>query len=248
MAHGEKCANSTKTACRCSCGGRLHGTGLIRDSLDVSPGDPSTVAFPPRRRKKRRILAVAIAVTVAGAAGGLTATGTFSSASGGSGDLSVKVNVDLKSIIAALSALEFGGKPLSVSGTTVPGNREGCAQSATRQVGQFLNSHHCEQYQAQVWEITRQGATARVAFSWVEMPTVSLAGQYRAEIDAYGTGNPPGISSAFDGRCYASDQQGSTVQTVEVEPTGNVEMDQQILRAAALRSLSLEYLREHCVV
>ena len=214
----------------------------------MSLGGPSITAVPPRRRKRRRALPVAVAVTVAGTAGGLAATGTFSSSSSSSGDLSVKVNVDLNSVISVLSSLEFSGKRLSISGSAVPGNRAGCAQSATRQVRHFLNRHHCKQYQTQIWAVTRQGATARVAFSWVEMPTASLASQYKAEVDAYSTGNPPGISPAFNGRCYASDQQGSTVQTVEVEPTGNVEADREILRAAALRNLSVDYLRKHCVV
>jgi hypothetical protein len=79
------------------------------------------------------------------------------------------------------------------------------------------------------------------------MPTPSLASVYKTVVDAYGTGNPPGASSAFDGRCYASEQQDSTVWTVEVQPIGNPDIDQAILQAAAQRKFSSAYLSEHCV-
>jgi hypothetical protein len=110
-----------------------------------------------------------------------------------------------------------------------------------------LTHYPCEQYAADTWTITRQDSTTQVVFGWVEMPTTSLARQYKAVVDSYSTGNPPGVSSAFNGRCYASGQQDSTVWTVEVQPTGNLSADRMILQAAAQQKLSPDYLGEHCV-
>lgn len=247
MAHGKRCALSLKDpkTCKCDCGGRLHGSAWKPDTL----GAPDSRAVPSRQRKARRAVAVVVAVTVAGTVGGLAATGNFSASSNNSSsDLSVQVNVDLNRTIDALSSLGFGGRRISTSGTSGSSYRTGCAESATGLVRQFLTHHPCEQFSAETWTITRQDATAQVAFSWVEMPSASLAGQYKAEVDTYSTGNPPGVSMAFDGRCYASDQQGSTVWTVEVQPTGNAKVDRGILQAATKRSLSPYYLRKHCVI
>jgi hypothetical protein len=79
------------------------------------------------------------------------------------------------------------------------------------------------------------------------MATASLAGKYKGKVDASGTGNPPGVSSAFDGDCYASDQQGMTVWTVEVKTTGNKKFDQGILQDAVKGDLSEAYLQKHCI-
>jgi hypothetical protein len=79
------------------------------------------------------------------------------------------------------------------------------------------------------------------------MTTTALANQYKAVVDAYGTGNPPGASSAFNGLCYASDQQGPTVWTVEVKPTGQAKIDQGILQDAVKGDLPEIYLQKHCV-
>jgi hypothetical protein len=235
VAHNKRCALSPKDpkTCKCACGGRLHG---------------SVWAVSSRQRKVRSAVAITVAVTVAGTVGGLAATGTFSAPSTGGSDLSVQVKVDLNKTIEALSSLGFGGRQISTSGTSDSSYRTDCAERASGLVRQFLTHHPCKLYAAQAWTITRQDATTQVAFSWVEMPTTSLASQYKVEVDTYSTGNPPGVSPAFNGRCYASDQQGSTVWAVEVHPTGNVKVDRALLQAAARKSFSPDYLRKHCVI
>jgi hypothetical protein len=79
------------------------------------------------------------------------------------------------------------------------------------------------------------------------MPTVKLASQYNALVVKAGTGNPPGESLSFNGSCFASDQRGFTVWTGQVQPTGHVRVDWDILRAVAPRTLAPSYLRQHCI-
>jgi hypothetical protein len=157
------------------------------------------------------------------------------------------VNVDLKGTITTLSSLGFGVRDASKPGASGFLHSTDCAGSATGLVAKFFTLHPCEQYIAETWTITRQRITTLVAFSWVEMTTTALANQYKAVVDAYGTGNPPGVSSAFNGLCYASDQQGPTVWTVEVKPTGQAKIDQGILQDAVKGDLPEIYLQKHCV-
>lgn len=246
VAHGKRCALSPRdrTTCKCDCLGREHGSAWRTDTVDA----PDVRAVPSRQRKLRRAVVFTVTFTVAGTVGGLVATGSFSSSSAGSSDLSVQVKVDLNKTIEALSSLGFGGRRISISGSAGSSYPTDCAQKATSLVRKFLTRHPCEGYAAQTWTITRQDATTQVALSWVEMPTDSLASQYKVEVDTYSTGNPPGVSPAFNGLCYASDQQSSTVWTVEVRPTGNVKVDRGILQAATQKGLSQGYLRKHCVI
>jgi hypothetical protein len=245
--HGKSCAESLRPAseCDCSCLGHRHGERWRTASPPAQPAPvtPRAQVAPPRRSKGRQAAAVAVAITVTGTLGGFAATGTFNGSSNG-GSLSVQVNVDLGKAVSALLALKFAGH--SNSGTSLASYRADCVESATRQVKQFLAHYPCKQYAAETWTIARPGAATQVAFSWVEMPTVSLADQYKAIVDNYSTGNPPGVSLAFNGQCYSSGQQGSTVWAVEVQPIGNKEVDRKILQAATPRSLPPDYLRQHC--
>lgn len=245
VAHGKACALSLRdpSTCECECGGRLHGSRWIADTGD----SPDVQQVPLRQRKVRRALAFSVAVAITGTIGGLAVTGNLGASSGASSHLSAQVNVDLTSTITTLSSLGFGGKEISSSGTSGSSRHTDCAESSTGLVREFFTHHPCERYTAETWTITRQGTTALVAFSWVEMTTASLASQYKVEVDAYGTGNPPGVSPAFNGYCYASDQQGLTVWTVEVQPTGNAKADQGILQDAVKGDLSQNYLQKHCV-
>jgi hypothetical protein len=249
--HSRECAESPspKSECKCRCNKTLHGilAGTRPEDIPRDWEVPDFQEKEPRKKKARRVAAVAAVVTVTGTVGGLTATGTFSSPSDGSSGLSVQTNVDLNKAISALSGLGFGGKLVSSVGTSGTSDPTTCAENATGQVREFLTHYPCEQYAADTWAITRQGSTTNVVFAWVEMPTTPLASRYKAVVDTYGTGNPPGVSSAFNGRCYASGQQGSTVWTVEVQPTGNLNVDRTILQAAAQQELSLAYLAKHCV-
>jgi hypothetical protein len=249
VAHNDACARSSRpaTECDCSCLGRYHG--VSRPAIVEDPPEPLKISDTPKhapRKKKAKRIAVAATLAVTGTIGGLTATGTFSSPSGGSGGLTAQVNIDLNKAISALIALGFGGKLSSSVGTSDSSNLTGCAATASGHVRQFLTHYPCEQYAADAWTITKPGATTQVVFGWVRMPTSSLASHYKTLVDTYKTGNPPGVSSAFNGQCYASGQQASTVWTVEVQPTGDVHSDQTVLRAAAQQDLSAVYLASHC--
>jgi hypothetical protein len=93
----------------------------------------------------------------------------------------------------------------------------------------------------------RQDTSAQVAISWVVMPTPALATQYKHMVDERYRGNPPGESAAFNGLCYASGQNGETVWVDQVQPTGHINADQEILQVMAPTKLSPSYLDIHCV-
>jgi hypothetical protein len=120
-----------------------------------------------------------VTVTAVVTVGSLTATGEFNASSNDSSGISVQVNVDVDKTISALSSLGFSGRQIPTSGTSGSSYRPDCAESATGLVRKFLYGHHCEQYHAEMWTITRQDVTFQVAFSWVEMSTASLASQYK---------------------------------------------------------------------
>jgi hypothetical protein len=251
LAHTRTCAISLRdpNTCRCECNGSLHGSAWI-PSIQHAPEarhePPRQTKVRSRQRKVRRI-AFTAALTASLAVGGLTITGSFDTPASGASHLSTQVNVDLEGTITTLSSLGFGVRDASKPGVSGFLRSTDCAGSASGLVAKFFTLHPCEQFIAETWTITRQGITTLVAFSWVEMTTTTLAGQYKAVVDIYGTGNPPGASSAFNGLCYASDQQGSTVWTVEVKTTGQAKLDQGILQDAVEGDLSENYLQKHCV-
>jgi hypothetical protein len=177
----------------------------------------------------------------------LTVTGTFDTSASGSTHLSTQVNVDLKGTFTTLSSLGFGVENSASSGVSGFLRGTDCAKDTAGLVRKFFMDHPCDQYIAETWSVTRQSITTLVAFTWAEMPTKALAQQYKALVDTYGTGNPPGVSSDFNGLCYASDQQGTTVWTVEVKPTGKAKTDQGILQDAVKGDLAEDYLKTHCI-
>jgi hypothetical protein len=113
-------------------------------------------------------------------------------------------------------------------------------------VKQFLTSHPCKEYANALLTEREEKTDAHVAMTWVVMPNTALATTYKSKADTYRYGNPPGEPPAFNGRCYASGQNGSTVWAEQVQPTGHPSLDQQVLQASAPANLSAEYLREHC--
>jgi len=157
----------------------------------------------------------------------------------------VQVKADLTQAIAALAGLGFhSARGVNSSN---PSYGTDCARSATGEVGQFLTRHPCKEYASATLTSRRQGTTAQVAMSWVVMPTATLASQYKAKADAPQQGNPPGEPPAFNGLCYASGQNGATVWTAQVQPTGHVNADREILQAAAPSRLTQSYLQQHCI-
>jgi hypothetical protein len=178
--------------------------------------------------------------------GPLALSAVYSGSPNGSNNLSVQIKVDLNNALAGLTALGFHDVRTIRSRKSGPAHRTDCAKSATGNVKTFLTNNHCKLYVTATRTVAKQGVTALVAFSWVEMHTSTLAGQYKAEVDTYGTGNPPGVPHAFNGRCYTSGLQGATVWTIELRPTGNVDIDRKVLQAAARTKLTPSYLRQHC--
>jgi hypothetical protein len=241
-AHDPNCEKSTapKKDCKCTtCNKRLHGIAA-----------PPPAAQSARTRQGKgggggAAGGVAIAVTAAVVLGAWTVTASASSSSGSS--LSVQVKVDLNQALAGLAAAGFGKVRNSTSSASGPSYQTSCANSATKEVRQFLERYPCKQYAVATRTVTGQAITAEVAFSWVEMPTTSQADQYKAKVDEPGTGNSPGVPLAFGGTCDASGQQKGTVWTVFVKPTGKAGVDREVLRAAAPSQLSSSYLKQHCI-
>jgi hypothetical protein len=240
--HTRACAESQEgpETCRCVCGGRLHGSARRQPSSDAEPS-------PRRKSRTGRTVGLAITFVATLAIGPFVLNAVFGGSSANGESLSVQVKTDLKNAVIALTAIGFHDARGPDSRILGPSYNTDCAESATGMVKQFLMQHPCEQYAIASRTITKRDTATLVAFGWVEMPTVSLGSQYKAIVDEYDTGNPPGMSLAFDGLCYASGQSGTIVWTVQVEPTGHVNADRQILQAAMQGTLAPSYLREHCV-
>jgi hypothetical protein len=240
--HNKACAESPEgpETCHCVCRGVLHGSARSR---------PSSHAEPTLRRPRKTARAAGIAVTFVAAVtiGPFVFNAMFSGSSGNNERLSMQVKTDLNKAIIGLTALGFRRAQGPQSHTSGPSYYADCAKNATDKVKQFLIRHPCKQYATASRTITRRGTTTLVAFSWVEMPTRVLGSQYKAIVDRPNTGNPPGMSLTFNGLCYASGQRGAIVWTVQVEPTGHVNADRQILQAGVEDTLPPSYLRQHCV-
>jgi hypothetical protein len=78
------------------------------------------------------------------------------------------------------------------------------------------------------------------------MATASLTSQYKNLVAERHTGNPPGEPANFNGLCYASGHDEDAAWVAQVQPTGHVTVDRQILQAIAPAKLSASYLRMHC--
>lgn len=222
---------------------------IARNPRQPRRGQATPTAQPPAATSRQGTGGLGVGVVVAGAItiGALTLTGSLGgSAAGGRNSLTVQVKADLNQVVAALAALGFHSE--RSTGAPSPSYATNCAKAATGGVKQFLTRYPCKEYTTANLTARRQGATAQVAITWLVMPTPAQAGQYKAEADTPGQGNPPG-ESAFNGRCYASGQDGATVWTEQVEPTGNlpVNTDRQILQAGAPGKLAPGYLQQHCI-
>jgi len=240
--HGKRCARSRRDpkTCKCECGGEFHGSARRSDPSGAQ-------SAPPRRGNVRGAAGVTIAVVAAVTIGPLAISAVYGGSSTGRNDLSVQVKVDLNKALGGLAAIGFRNTRSLNSRTSGPSYHADCSKSATDSVKTFLTNNRCKQYATATRAVAKRGATALVAFSWVEMGTATQARRYKVKVDVYGTGNPPGVSPLdFNGRCYTSRQRETTVLTVEVQPTGNVNVDREILQAAARRKLSRSYLKQHC--
>src|SRR5262249_8757862 len=158
---------------------------------------------------------VAVAFTAVITIGALTLTASPTS-SAQSSSLSVQVKVDLNQALAGLASLGYRSEGTGSSVAPGPSYRTDCAANATGTLKQFLERYPCKQYAVAARTVTRKGTSARVAFSWVEMPTSTQADQYKINVDRYRTGNSPGVSLDYNGQCYASGQENTTVWSIYV--------------------------------
>lgn len=239
-------AESPAWGCKCDCDGAFHGSTRRRPGPRPAASEAGAVSPRPNKTVRKVLLAVTAAAVIT--VGPLTLTGTFDTSPAGSTDFVVQVKVDLDKALSALAAiLGFRSVRTSKASPSQLSYQPDYAANATGKVKKFLTLHRCNQSATTTQTIVKPGATTLVAFSWVEMPTTTLAGRYKTTVDRPRTGNPPGVSLSYNGYCYASGQQGAMVWAIFVKPTGHVNVDRQILQVAARRKLALTYLRLHCI-
>jgi len=205
----------------------------------------SHVASPIRKRRKKIVLTITASLAIAAGAGAAaTVTLNTGGSSGENGNVSIQANLDLTQIDAELSKLGFNG------GATQDGasdSSQNCSQASTGDVKAFLTRNQCKEYAVTLVELNRKGIATQAVITWVVMDTPSLTTQYKNIADERHKGNPPGQPDNFDGLCYASGQNNVSAWVAQVQPTGNVSVDRQILQAVAPANLSASYLGLHCV-
>lgn len=214
-------------------------------------GSPSRHASPlgipnrpsPRKLSKPARITVSIVVSativIGGVSVGLAVSGSSgvtspgSSSVDGEGESSVRVTTgdvqaSLKQATVALSASGYGGYFL------VPEFDSNCASHAYGQVQNFFRSNPCR-WLARTYIIVREHnqGLALVAISWVDMPTLPLAMEYKRMVDAPGTGNITELSREsgpyrnviFNGNDYLSGIIGTAVWNIQVQPIGPAPAD-----------------------
>ena len=196
---------------------------------------------PPSSSSRRAKVALTVGLVATATIGGAAVTASLNRSASGGNTLNVQVKVDVTHAISALAVLGF--RDIT---QTKHYNDPHCAAAASGDVQQFLFRHPCKEYTSVIMTNSSRGTTTRVAVTWVVMPDPKFAGQYMALEDVYGSGNPPGQPPLqFDGHCQASGGKDATVWVEQVEPTGHVNADREILRAAAPVKLTPADLR-HC--
>jgi hypothetical protein len=171
----------------------------------------------------------------------VTSGGSSSSA----GNVSVQANIDLGQAVSKLLKMGFAGSDNTKNGGS--NSSQDCSQSSTGNVKQFLTKNPCKEYSVSSIEAHQNGVSTQAAISWVVMATPDLAAHYKEIVDERHRGNPPGQPVSFNGLCYASGQDGDTTWVAQVQPTGHIAVDRQILQAVAPVDLSGDYLAVHCV-
>ena len=242
----KRCSKSKDPRCRgCKCDGDFHGSARPGFGQTPVPNRTAVQSAPPSQSKALRNVVLTVTLAAALIVGPLVISGALSGSSNGDNNFTVQVKIDLAKSLGALAAvLGLRSAPGANSG---PSYHADCARSATREVKTFLHLNRCKHYATATRTVAKAGLTTQVAFSWVDMRSAALAAQYKAKVDTPKTGNPPGVSLAFNGFCYASGRQGETVWAVLVKPTGHVNTDREILRVAAPRKLTPTYVRRHCI-
>lgn len=193
----------------------------------------------PRKLSKSARITVTIAISATVAIGGVSiglrvsssasATTPGSSPVDGAGQANVTVSTadvqaNLKRATIALSANGYGGYYL------VPEFDNNCASHSYGQVQKFFRARPCR-WLARAYIVVREHnqGLALVAISWVDMPTLSSAMDYKRIVDEPGTGNITELSResgpyqnvAFTGNDYLSGIIGMAVWNVQVQPIGS---------------------------
>jgi hypothetical protein len=210
----------------------------------LRPAPPVSGRVRPRHRKKKRKLALAITATVAITVGAVTFTLTRGGSAGASDSVSAQANVDFNQAVAELPKLGYAGK---VSQNGASDSSQDCSQHSTGAVRQFLSTNQCKEYAVTLINLHKQGIVTQAVISWVVMATPGLTLQYKNLVDERHQGNPPGQPPKFNGLCYASGQDEGAAWVAQVQPTGQVAEDRQILQAVAPVELSANYLGVHCI-
>jgi hypothetical protein len=209
-----------------------------------TPTTPVTDQPPPMPRKKRRRLAAAVTATAVVTIGGVTYTVTSGGPSSASDGTSIQANVDLGHAVSELMKLGFAGSDNLTTGGS--NSAADCTLNSTGEVKAFLTQNPCKEYSVALVKINRQSVSTQAVVSWV-MTSPSLAVRYKDIVNERYAGNPPGQPSAFSGICYASGQEEDSVWVAQVQPTGSMTADRQILQAVAPVDLSESYLHAHCI-
>jgi len=219
-----------------------------RRSNSASPSrhaGPLRTPNPPSPRKLSNPARVTVTIVVAAtiAIGGVSIGLKVSSSSGGTssgsssvdgeGQPSVRVSTgdvqaSLKRTTVTLSASGYGGYYL------VPEFDSNCASHSYGKVQDFFRSNPCK-WLARAYIVLREHnqGLALVAISWVDMPTLSLAMEYKHMVDAPGTGNITELSREsgpyrnviFNGNDYLSGIIGTAVWNVQVQPIDSASAD-----------------------
>jgi hypothetical protein len=216
--------------------GRRSNSGGLSESVHPlrSPKPPV-----PHKLSKPALITVTIVISVIVILGGTTlglkisssgsATGSGSSEVDGEGQLTVdgatvNVQTNFKQAAAALVASRF-------TGYMAQAFDDNCAAHSYGQVQNFFRSNPCK-WLARAYIVLHQNKqdSVLVAISWVDMPTLSLALEYKRLVDVPGTGNITELSResgsyrniVFTGHNYVSGIVGTAVWNVQVQPIGSI--------------------------
>jgi hypothetical protein len=198
-----------------------------------SPGyqEPLTPRRLPKAARITIVIAITVGITVGGIILGLEvfgsggAAGQTSSEVGSEGQYTVdgstrNVEANYKEAKTALMASGFSGSVYWSFDTN-------CASHSYGNVKTFFQSHPCKWLaRTYIIIVAHKQNVALVAISWVDMPNLSLAIDYKNLVDVLGTGNITELSREvgpyrnvkFTGKYYISGKAGTAVWNVQVQP------------------------------
>ena len=196
------------------------------------PPPGSLKPLAPQKLSKSVRITITIVVSVTVVIGGTTlglkisssVSGHSSDSSSQSGGEPLSVQASFNRTAAALTANGYGGY-------LVPSFDNNCVTHSYGKVQSFFQLHPCR-WLARAYAVIREYKQdpMLVAISWVDMPTSSLAEQYKSLVDKPGTGNITELSRetgpyqkvVFNGNYYLSGVIGTAVWNVQVQPIGSV--------------------------